>query len=852
MTPLGPLALAAALAAAAPPGPAGPEPSEVLATLTKAWAARDAAAYLVPWQFESPQAEAEERAFASTRLADSGAESHLALHAPRSVPAEARGISCYGELVTVRGPWGRVEQVVVRLEKRQGRWTPVSRRIDGQLEGLAHLSLDPAGLAVSGHVLRLPDFQLEMTAGTLFSSPEELGKTVLVFVGTGRVRFNPGPVAEREQLRKYLGRPAMDAELKLALIRVAPEEVDAVLTGPPLKPDPLAATRWPAARRFYDDHIDGGYVLDASVPGSPWWTMPPPGDAMVVFDFGDAPLTLSVSSGSAEGISLFNRNAGRQICLYPKPGRRRDFDDEDGRRVDLLHTDLELRLEPGNDTLTGEAALQLAFLGGVGNLRLRLNNAYTIESISSGDGARRHLFFRLRRQNGVIVALGPLSDAEKATLVIRYRGNMRPPAFERESMGRDDEPLDEDFPFKLHPPTVFAQPNAWYPQLEIDDFATATIEVDHPAGETVVGPGRRTTVSAGGGRTITRMIVDEPVKTMALAMGQLVAAGQKEQGGVTLSLFTVPRLKGEGVRALQTAGALVQLFTEEFGPSPYRHIQLLLFEAEKPGGHSPPGLVLLAQRPPIMRKKLRPDPGDFSSLPGFFLAHELAHQWWGDGVSPRSYHDRWISEAFAHYAAALWIRRAQGEQAFRELMREMARWALEKNDAGPIWLGHRIGHLEKDSKLFRAIVYDKGACVLHLLRQTIGDEAFRRGLTEFQQTFQFRKVGTQQLAEALSEVAGLDLRPYFESWIYGTELPTLSLTSQTEAAGARFATTIRLDAQQLPGPMPVEVTLMHAGRRETHPRRLAPGRNEWEIETDYRPERVRIEENSALLARLSD
>jgi aminopeptidase N len=263
-------------------------------------------------------------------------------------------------------------------------------------------------------------------------------------------------------------------------------------------------------------------------------------------------------------------------------------------------------------------------------------------------------------------------------------------------------------------------------------------------------------------------------------------------------------------------------------------------------------VVLIAQRPALLRKKLKADPGNVSDVPGFFLAHELAHQWWGDGVAGRSYHDRWLSEASAHYAAALWARRSRGEEVFRGVMRDMAQWALSRNDAGPISLGYRIGHLERDSTLFRAIVYDKGACVLHTLRHMLGDAAFSRGLVRFQERFRFQKAGTPQFREVLEESGGVDLRPYFEAWIYGTEVPTLTFGSETQAVGRRFVTTLTVSATDLPGPVPLSVSLQKGGRRETRVVTLPREGGSWRIETDFRPERVRLNEDASLLVRVRE
>ena len=96
------------------------------------------------------------------------------------------------------------------------------------------------------------------------------------------------------------------------------------------------------------------------------------------------------------------------------------------------------------------------------------------------------------------------------------------------------------------------------------------------------------------------------------------------------------------------------------------------------------------------------------------------------------------------------------------MMDRMARWALRYDAAGPIHLGQRLGHLEQDPRVFRAVVYDKGAWVLHMLRGVVGDEAFFAGARAFLGRFRYAKAGTEDLRAALEEASGRDLRPYFE------------------------------------------------------------------------------------------
>ncbi len=79
----------------------------------------------------------------------------------------------------------------------------------------------------------------------------------------------------------------------------------------------------------------------------------------------------------------------------------------------------------------------------------------------------------------------------------------------------------------------------------------------------------------------------------------------------------------------------------------------------------------------------RDSPVDLSRWKEYFLAHEIAHQWWGQGVTPGTYRDQWISEGMAQFAAALYLRRRYGEEVFASILKKFSHWTEKKSDKGP-------------------------------------------------------------------------------------------------------------------------------------------------------------------------
>src|SRR5436190_21794377 len=224
------------------------------------------------------------------------------------------------------------------------------------------------------------------------------------------------------------------------------------------------------------------------------------------------------------------------------------------------------------------------------------------------------------------------------------------------------------------------------------------------------------------------------------------------------------------------------------GDIPYQSFTLALMERNFPGGHSPPYFAALSQPPPATPIAWRTDPAYFDNFPEFFLAHEAAHQWWGQAVGWKNYHEQWLSEGFAQYFAALYSEQLKRKDVFDQVIRQMTRWTLERSDQGPVYLGYRLGHIKNESRTFRALVYNKGALSLHMLRLLLGDEVFFRGIRRFYATWRFRKAGTEDLKHAFEAESGRSLDRYFARWIYGSSLPRLkfSYTTQPDAVTARF------------------------------------------------------------------
>jgi aminopeptidase N len=134
--------------------------------------------------------------------------------------------------------------------------------------------------------------------------------------------------------------------------------------------------------------------------------------------------------------------------------------------------------------------------------------------------------------------------------------------------------------------------------------------------------------------------------------------------------------------------------------------------------------------------------------------HELAHQWWGNAVGPKSWKDIWLNEGFATYSEALYYEYISGKKALQSTM--MSKYST--NFSGSL--------AEPGPFLFTRTMYDKGAWVLHMLRWEVGDSAFFNILKTYYETYKYSNASIGDFKSVCEEVSGINLDKFFEQWVY--------------------------------------------------------------------------------------
>ena len=224
-------------------------------------------------------------------------------------------------------------------------------------------------------------------------------------------------------------------------------------------------------------------------------------------------------------------------------------------------------------------------------------------------------------------------------------------------------------------------------------------------------------------------------------------------------------------------------------------------------------MIVISVRPALLRGALRDDPASFPDVPEFFIAHELAHQWWGHGVTGQNYHERWISEAFAQYAAALWVRHSRrARPAFRNMLSAHGPLGAALRGQGPpstSATGSATSRAIPRSCARWSTTRGRTSCTCSA-RSWARRRSSARSWACRPRTASPRSVRTMS-GRLWRRPPGLDLRPYFAEWVYGTAYPSCAWP-RTRGPGAKvIAPRSHVHGRDLPGPVPLEVAVAPSG-----------------------------------------
>jgi aminopeptidase N len=294
-----------------------------------------------------------------------------------------------------------------------------------------------------------------------------------------------------------------------------------------------------------------------------------------------------------------------------------------------------------------------------------------------------------------------------------------------------------------------------------DDKATLQLRVILPAGLRAVGSGQRVGERRQPNGTVVHEWRDDrpmPTYTFGFAAGKFEEATATHRG-VALRYLGEQLTPTELARAFHDTADMLAFFEDRAGV-PYRGSSYTQVLVANTIGQEANGFALLSD---AYGRALADDP-----QAGGLSAHEVAHQWWGNGVTCREWTHFWLNEGFATFMAAAYAEHRFGKAAYlrniesaRDRYEQVRQAGADRSLVFPEW--------NRPSANDRTLVYQKGAYVLHQLRQALGEHAFWGGIRDYTRRYYGESVTTLDFQRAMEASTGHDLSAFFDRWVSLTE-----------------------------------------------------------------------------------
>jgi aminopeptidase N len=542
-------------------------------------------------------------------------------------------------------------------------------------------------------------------------------------------------------------------------------------------------------------------------------------------------------------MSLHVLRAGLPLVLMvgcaTAPAAPREARSEAEARFDVEHYALDLSIDPATRSLRGSCRIRLWPAGAaIGEVELDFVGLH-VDSVEDVDG--RDLGFRQGEASVRVDLAQRVDPGAFAEFTVHYSG--------RPQRGLHFTAERDGLPTQVYTQGECIDARAWFPcQDEPWERATSELCVRVPRDWKVLAAGERIERTEDGATAteLWRTTFPHPAYLETLVAGEFAVAAS-EWDGVPLVFAAAPRLAADIAPTFVETADVLAYFSSRTGVRyPYPKYSQAAVDGFQYGGMENVSATTLVDSA-VTDAAARLD-----ASPRGLIAHEAAHQWFGDLVTCADWSHAWLNEGFATYFTDLYVESALGNDAFLLAVDDQRRGWLAR-DAGtnrrPIV--HAVGG-DPIQGFFSGHVYEGGAVRLHHLRRLLGDAAFFRGVQSYLGENAGRGVVTDDLRRALESSSGRDLRTHFDRWFRSHGHPRIEFAARYEADRRELAIDVRQVQEDAPFPCLVEVEV--ADENGVRVERLElEGRSEhFALPQSIAPKWVRLDPGCALPAEIAE
>ncbi len=537
---------------------------------------------------------------------------------------------------------------------------------------------------------------------------------------------------------------------------------------------------------------------------------------------------------AALSISVFFPLSAQQVDVWSRPVQV-----ERSRTLDFLHYRVNLTFDLDAKAFWGENEITLTPLAN--EVDRCVLDAEEIVITDAVDEAGRQLHYVQGDTSVVITLPQALSYGDTITLTVTFRGDDP-----QQGLFFDD--ASDEHPQMVSTDSWPDEAHHWIPVYDYpNDKVTHELIVTAPEGNRVLSNGRLVGVvdDEGAGTTTWHWSQEQPHATylFMLAIGPFTVI-EDSLGSLPVNYWVYPEDTEDARWIFEKTPRMLAFYADLFDyPYPWAKYDQVT-TPHVGGGAEATSATILGDGVIHDRRAEQ----DFSWER--VIAHEIAHQWWGDLITLREWSHAWLNESFGTYADYLWTRHESGE--------DEGAWALVGKKNAYLREAHTryvrpivFNRYERPHDNFDSHTYPKGACILHQLRFLLGDESFFRTLGAFLDEYAFEPVDTYDFMKTVKDVTGKNVDWFFEQYVFSPGHPVFEVNSSWSANDGQ----IRLHVAQVQDrdrgvPVyrtPVQIGIVTSSGKTVETVWLEHERDVFVFESREEPLLVRFDEGNWLL-----
>ena len=761
----------------------------------------------------------------------------------------------------------------LKLLEVNGRWQIKEKKVLGAVNTLYRIKIPSVRIErVKSIEIENVDIKLSFNDAILFYDNIPEVETALLVVGKGHLLFSPSDPIEQHQLELLYKKNFLQDELTYAYLRFSDDffqnniKIQKETSERNVQVSPSDRNN---AYSLFVKHYPRSFTIENSLNGELLSSLPQRDETVFGFNgrkLGD--FTYIYSPFSDEEINLHRWKDRRSIILYSPQtdGEKKKLFITFGEMFEVKSYQIDIDFKPRRSFISGKAVVQIeSSVDNLASAKFKLNPELDILRIY--DEERRELFYSRDKLRDILYVyfIRPPPQKKPYSLEIYYRGKIELPTEISDvvtgpSVPESSGQLDITYDLRIPKPDtfLFSKRSYWYPSPPSDDdYFKARLRVIVPPKYLCISNGELIEQSRLNdvdkveeieitGNSVYVFETKIPLKYLSFIVGKFITV-EEDFDSIPLRHFYASGVGFQRKGLIHTAKDIVQFYKSKFGPFPYEKLNIVRRPWKTTGGHSPASFIVINELHELQdpsRFVAVGSPVDLSRWKEYFIAHEIAHQWWGQCLTWKTYHDQWLSEGLAQFSSILYLKEKYGDGVFSSILKKFSQWSEKKSKWGPIILGSRLSY--HDFKAFQAIIYNKTSLVLNLLKDFLGEELFFQGLKSFFEKYKYGPARTHHFIRVFEDISGKDLTVFFRKWFYTHTLPEVKIFHSVQKKEEGYILKLKITQLKETFVFPLQIEWKESGEKVRKTVVIDQKDEEFEFQLSAKPRKFKVNPDKAV------